>query len=188
MSQPDAFAPAAPTRFDPATTRGPSEQLLRLYALCSLPALIFAPVVFGVLYIRYRTMRFHFDEEGVRVSYGLLFKRETSLAYRRIQDIHVYSHIVERWLGLARVAVQTASGSASAEITFEGIPDPEGLRDFLYARMRGAKGLDGAAYPRSADAGSEPRGEAEVIALLNEIRSDLSAVRAALAGRGGGVP
>lgn len=58
------------------------------------------------------------------------------LNYARIQDIHLRSNFVERWLGLARVLVQTASGNASAELTLEGLKQFEAVRDLPYSKMR----------------------------------------------------
>jgi hypothetical protein len=40
-------------------------------------------------------------------------------------------------LGLARIEIQTASGSSNSEMTLEGLEDAEAMRDFLYSRMRG---------------------------------------------------
>ena len=71
--------------------------------------------------------------------WGLLFRREISFTYPRIQDIHLASNAVERAFGLGRVLVQTASGASRAEITVEGLREFEIVRDFLYARMRGAQ-------------------------------------------------
>ena len=63
--------------------------------------------------------------------WGILFRREVSLTYRRIQDIHLRSGILQRWLGLADILVQTASGSAGAEMTIEGLQEYEQVREFL---------------------------------------------------------
>ncbi|MBL0160792.1 MAG: PH domain-containing protein [Bryobacterales bacterium] len=97
------------------------------------------PVMLAVYYFRFHTMRYRFDDEGIHMKWGLIFRNEIMLNYSRIQDIHLQSNIVERWLGLARIVVQTASGSASQEMTLEGIPDHNAMRDFLYSRMRGAR-------------------------------------------------
>ncbi len=63
------------------------------------------------------------------------------------------SNVVERWLGLARIKIQTASGSAKAEMTVEGIAQFGALRDFLYARMRGTR-MGSAASTAVASAGT----------------------------------
>ena len=162
--------------FDPRTITRPDESLLTYYVLVSLPALLAFPFVFVPLYIRYHTLRYEFGEEGVKMSWGFLFHREIYLTYRRIQDIHVNRNIVERWMGLARVPIQTASGTSGPTMKIEGIRNPEPLRDFLYERMRGAK--DEAGLPRSGDSPGD-----EALALLVEIRDELGRLRAGGAGR-----
>jgi putative membrane protein len=57
----------------------------------------------------------------------------------------------------------------------EGVLDAEGLRDFLYARMRGARGESGDAP--SGDAAEGAAGDDEALALLREIRDLLQARR-----------
>jgi putative membrane protein len=128
--------------FNPFAITRPAPVLMYYYGLMSLlagPAFVFALVP---LVCKYLTLRYRFDEKGISTSHGVLFKRETLLTYRRIQDIHLTHNIVQRWLGLATVSIQTASGAAGAEVAIEGILEAEELRDFLYQRMRGARGLD----------------------------------------------
>src|SRR3712207_2876314 len=89
----------------------PHSNLMTYYILSSLllgPGFIFALVP---LYFRYRTVRYEIDDEGITMRWGILFRREISLTYARIQDIHLSSNFVERWLGLAKLQVQTASGN-----------------------------------------------------------------------------
>jgi putative membrane protein len=74
---------------------------------------------------------------------------------------------------LAKVKVQTASGNASAEMTIEGMPQFEPIRDFLYTRMRGAKGRPA----EVAGAG----GRDELAAALLEVAGEVRALRLALA-------
>lgn len=116
----------------------PVPRLLTIYLLQALltgPGFPFLALYF---YFRYHTLRYRFDAEGISMAWGILFRREVHLTYARIQDIHLVSHVVERFLGLARIQIQTASGQAGAEMVLEGLPDHECVRDFLYTRMRGA--------------------------------------------------
>ncbi len=155
-----------------ALTR-PDPNLLWLYALTSLLALVFAPIVFVPLYFKYHTLRYKLDAEGVSASWGILFRREVHLTYKRIQDIHVKRNFVERWLGIGTVEVQTASGSTSSELAFEGMRDFDLLREFLYRRMRGhevARATPAAAATADAD----------VVAILRAIQADLEATRRAV--------
>ncbi len=152
----------------------PGANLMVYYALQSLllgPAFVFALVP---LYFRYHTLQYEVDEEGLTARWGILFRREVSLTYARIQDIHLSSNLVERWLGLAKVQVQTASGSAKAELTVEGMPQFEAIRDFLYGRMRGAKDHAPTALPHTAGASDD------LAETLREVAAEVRALRLAL--------
>ncbi len=155
----------------------PHPNLLKMYFLQALAATIAFPIVLVPLLFRYHTLRYRFDEEGISASWGILFRREVYLTYRRIQDIHVTRNLFERWLGIGKVEIQTAAGRSSAELTIEGLEHWDDVRDFLYARMRGAKGEPATTQSTVPAA---PAGEDEVLALLREIRSELEGTRKAL--------
>lgn len=144
----------------------PSPRLLGYYVLRT----IFFPLrvlAFPYDFFRYQTMRYRFDADGVSMSWGVLFRREVHLTYARVQDIHLTSSLLQRWLGLAELQIQTASGSAGAEMTIEGISDAEALRDFLYSKMRGAKDVKETPLERAlADVAAEIRKTREAIERL----------------------
>jgi putative membrane protein len=120
------------------------------------------------------------------MSWGILFRREIIIQYARIQDIHLRSNMVERWLGLARVLIQTASGSAGAEMTLEGFKEFEAVRDFLYHRMRGVRDHPAAARGAApADERAMPAASPELAVVLAEIATELRGLRAELAARKG---
>ncbi len=150
----------------------------------TLACLVFPPAFpFLILpaYFRYHTMRYRFTDEGISMSWGILFRRETIINYARIQDIHLRSNFVERWLGLARVLVQTASGNASAELTLEGLKEFEAVRDFLYERMRGVKDPVKPAVAPLATGSSH----SELAAALREVAAELRETRLALQAHAG---
>ena len=144
----------------------PAPVLLRYYLLCSCLAGPFLPIVFLPLLCKYLTLQYRFDESGVAMKWGVLFRREIYLTYRRIQDIHLTRNIVQRWLGLATLDVQTASGSSTPEMSIEGILEAEPLRDHLYAMMRGTRG-------DSNDENSAANTPDETLELLTQIRDSL---------------
>jgi putative membrane protein len=160
-----------------------------LWTYYILTAVLSGPAIFVTLpylYFRYYTLRYRFDEEGIHMRVGILFRREVNLTYARIQDIHLTSNLVERWLGLARIQIQTASGSAKAEMTVEGVREFGALRDFLYSRMRGVKGIpaaSGGAAPHATPARVGGGDLGEVAATLEETVRELRAIRIALEGR-----
>jgi putative membrane protein len=135
------------------------------------------------LYFRYHTLQYRFDDEGIHMKVGILFRREINLTYARIQDIHLRSGLIQRWLGLANVQVQTASGSSGPELTIEGFKEFEVIRDFLYTRMRGYQSHktparteaqpNGPPQPLTGAAG----GAGEMLSLLNGIRDELRRTR-----------
>ncbi|HVZ63707.1 MAG TPA: PH domain-containing protein [Lacunisphaera sp.] len=159
----------------------PDKSLLTYYLLSALVIPPLFPILGTYLYFRYHTMRYKFTDEGISMSWGILFRRQIIINYARIQDIHLRSNVVERWLGLARILVQTASGSSSAEMTIEGLKEFEALRDFLYSKMRGVKD-----HPAAAPAVATPVAGAapgELAAALREVAGELRAVREELARR-----
>jgi len=113
----------------------PHPQLWKYYLLTCLVIPPLFPILILPMWFRYHTLRYKFTKEGISMSWGILFRREVIIQYARIQDIHLRSNLVERWLGLARVLVQTASGNSSAEMTLEGLTEFESVRDFLYDRI-----------------------------------------------------
>ncbi|MEO5762398.1 MAG: PH domain-containing protein [Vicinamibacteria bacterium] len=129
----------------------PDPALWTYYLISSLAYLIFFPLVALVLRFKFQTLRYKFTEEGISMRWGILFRRETIINYARIQDIHLRSNLIERWLGLGRILVQTASGNSGAELTIEGIKEFELVRDFLYARMRGVADIRSPAKPTAKE-------------------------------------
>ena len=117
----------------------PEKALVIYYALISLVGLFAFPVVFIPLFFRYETLKFRFDDQGVFMSYGILFRREMQLTYARMQDIHLSQNLLERWLGIGTVTVQTAGSGEGGNLAIVGVKDHEGIRDYLYARMRGVR-------------------------------------------------
>ena len=148
----------------------PSPQLLTLYVLRAIATTVAFPLTMTLLFFRYHTMRYRFDAEGIHMRWGILLRREIMLNYSRIQDIQLRSNLIERWLGLARIEIQTASGSAGSEMVLEGLLNFVEVRDFLYSRMRGAKHHD-AAHDRVAS---------PLAGLLSEVAAELRAIRQAI--------
>ena len=146
----------------------PRESLMTYYVLTAIAANFAFPFVFPYLYFRYHTMRYRFDTDGIHMKWGIIFRREVLLNYSRIQDIHLRSNLIERWLGLARIEIQTASGDASANMMLEGMEDPEAMRDFLYSRMRGTQ-----KETQQEKAAGDP-----LAAALLEIAGELREIRA----------
>ena len=155
-----------PDSFQVTDLNRPAPALLRYYLLCSCLVGPFMPIVFLPMLCKYFTLRYRFDESGVAMKWGVLFRREIYLTYRRIQDIHLTKNIVQRWLGLATLDVQTASGSSTPEMSIEGILEAEPLRDHLYAMMRGSRG-------ETLEVDQDSEVPDETLTLLTQIRDSM---------------
>jgi len=182
------------------TLERPHSALWTYYIILSVftgPGIV---IMLPYLYFRYHTLRYRFDEEGIHMKVGILFRRETNLTYARIQDIHLRSGILQRWLGLANVQIQTASGSSGPELVIEGFKEYEAIRDFLYTRMRGYQTRQGSPRPAAeeppaaetsnvsrnmpAPPVASPAGrDAEMVSLLVGIRDELRRTRELLEAR-----
>jgi putative membrane protein len=167
--------------FDASRITRPDERLMTYYVIVALLTLAAFPVTLAALYIKYRTLQYRFDDEGVWRRQGLLWRREVNVAYRRIQDIHLTNGLIQRWLGLATVSIQTAAGSATPEVTIEGVLEAEALRDFLYTKMRGVR--DGAHAESPAHVQTVASGD-DALVVLTEIRDALRGLESRLDTRG----
>lgn len=168
----------------------PHPKLMTYYVITCLMTVVLFPIFIIPAYLRYRSMRYRFDEEGIAMRWGILWRRENLLNYSKIQDIHLSSGVIQRWLGLANIQIQTASGSSSAEMTIEGLLEFEAIRDFLYTKMRGHKaggqGPVASATEAGAAGGRTTLSEAELQELTSVLREgagELRQIRELLAGR-----
>lgn len=174
----------------------PDPKLLQLYFInCGMGAIFtlgvaIPPIILGMipLFIRYFTMRYRFDDNGVGVSYGYFFRQESYLTYDKIQDIHLNRGFFERWLGLGTVEVQTAAGSSGAEVTFIGLTQFDEVRDFLYSRMRRGKGLKdpSSKAPDSSESQDLSPDAQEALDLLRAIRDEVNELKTAVMAQGKG--
>jgi uncharacterized membrane protein YdbT with pleckstrin-like domain len=159
----------------------PEPALWKLYIIRSILSGPFAVLALPILYFRYHTLRYRFDAEGIHMKVGILFRREVNVTYARIQDIHLSSGILQRWLGLADVQIQTASGTAGAELTIEGFHQSAEIRDFLYSRMRGSH--DQAPPLPAVVSAATQAGSDEMVTLLLGLRDELRQTRELLQSR-----
>jgi putative membrane protein len=92
--------------------QGPVDLLPHLFAGVSLPLPDRGPSVLAGS--SSSPCCYRFTDEGISMSWGILLRRETIINYARIQDIHLRSTLIERWLGLAAgFSCKTASGNSA---------------------------------------------------------------------------
>ena len=112
-----------------------------------VPAAVLALAVFsvGVLpSLRYRRWRWRMTTRALELEHGVLVRQVRALPYFRIQHIDVEHGPLDRWLGLARLEVHTASVTA----TLPGLPADQapGIRaallQFAATAVTGEQGDD----------------------------------------------
>lgn len=151
----------------------PHINLLKLYFIRSALTLPFFVIMFPPLLIRYLTLRYQFDEKSITMRWGFIFRKEVHITYSRIQDLHINCGLLQRWLGLADILIQTASGNASAEVQIEGLTQYDDVRNFLYSKMRG--------YEDEEESGEEKLSpDDEVLNLLNGILTEMRGINVSM--------
>jgi putative membrane protein len=175
----DPATPVEAPPVDPARVyaiQRPDRALLTVSLLRAAFSGPFAFVLLVPFLITYYTLRYRFDAEAVSMSWGFFFRQETFVPYARIQDIHLTRTLLERWMRIGTVEIQTASSTTGAAETLVGLRDYELVRDFLYQRMRGH---ESAPAPATA---TKTAPEAALETLV-AIRDELRAARATLEAR-----
>lgn len=102
-----------------------------------------ASLIFGVALattlVRYFTLTYQIQENDFVVSEGLWFRRVRSIPVRRIQNMDLRQNMFHKWLGVAEVRIETASGSEPEAVlrvlTLEQI---ERLREAIFRQAADA--------------------------------------------------
>lgn len=79
-----------------------------------------------------------FAERALVLEHGVIWHTVSTVPYARLQHVDVGRGPVERWLGLARVRLHTASASTDAEIPGLDASAAPAVRDELLARSGAA--------------------------------------------------
>lgn len=105
-------------------------------ALWTVPAVLLALLVWEAALIRRQVRAIGYAErdDDLLIRRGLLFKTLVVVPYGRMQFVDVQAGPLDRWAGVARVQLHTASAASDAAIP--GLPPAEAarLRDRLAAR------------------------------------------------------
>lgn len=94
--------------------------------------------------LRHRHWRWRMTQRALELEYGVVIRQVRALPYFRIQHIDVEHGPLDRWLGLARLEVHTASVTA----TLPGLPADQApgvraaLLQFAAAAVTGEQGDD----------------------------------------------
>jgi membrane protein YdbS with pleckstrin-like domain len=115
-------------------------------------------------------------DQSLRIRQGIWEQVEATLTYANVQNVRVIQGPLERFFGIASVAVDTAGGAkregsaASTRGLIRGVEDAGALRDQIMARMRASKS-SGLGDPDDHE-GGHARGQELDVELLRAIRDE----------------
>lgn len=92
-----------------------------------LAALIFG-VPQGLISVRYRHWRYGMGDNVLILEYGVWTRRQSMTPYFRVQNVDISQGPLERWLGLKRLTIKTASAFTDATIPGLEAAEAERLR------------------------------------------------------------
>jgi putative membrane protein len=148
---------------------GPRSAVIVLIVCTAINGLWWAPLMIWVGFY-YRSLSYEIGDEQVIVHQGVLTRAVKHVPYRTVTNITVKRGLIDRWLGLGTLEIQTAgmSGTQQAEQSLAGLADPQQVYDLVVAQLHRFRG--GMA---PTQAGAEAPGSAgeTLVALLVEVRA-----------------
>ena len=128
----------------------------------------------------YRSLRYEIQDDEVVVYAGIWTKSVKHVPYRTVTNLQVKRDIVDRWLGLGTLNIQTAgmSGQTGVEERLVGL---SGVQEVYEAVAEELRRFRGGMAPTQADVDAEP----EVVpqGSLGEILAEVRAIRKSLEAR-----
>ena len=100
-------------------------------ARLGLAVVVIAAIAAGLQYavgIRYRYWRYGLAEDVLILQRGVWTRRRSMTPYFRVQNVDITQGPLERWLGLKRLTIRTASAFTDASIPGLDAEDAESLR------------------------------------------------------------
>jgi len=88
----------------------------------------------ALLELRYRYWRYGMGADTLILEYGVWTRRQSMTPYFRVQNVDVSQGPLERWLGLKRLTIRTASAFTDATIPGLDAAEAEKLRLLILER------------------------------------------------------
>lgn len=88
----------------------------------------------ALISIRYRHWRYGMDADTLILEYGVWTHRQSITPYFRVQNVDISQGPLERWLGLKRLTIKTASAFTDAAIPGLDAAEAERLRLLILER------------------------------------------------------
>ncbi len=125
----------------------------------------------------YRSLRYEVQDDEVVVNAGIWTKSVKHVPYRTVTNLQVKRDVVDRWLGIGTLNIQTAgmSGQTGAEERLVGLSNVQEVYEAVAEELRRFRG---GMAPTQADVEAEPAvtlpdGLGEILAEVRAIRKSL---------------
>lgn len=131
----------------------------------------------------YESLGYEIHEDEVLVRVGVWTKAVKHVPYRTVTNLTVKRGLMDRWLGLGTLDIQTAgmSGTNTAEQRLVGMENSQEVYEMVAAELRRFRG---GMSPTGAEVESEPIssrvGELALAETLDKILNEVRAIRQAL--------
>jgi uncharacterized membrane protein YdbT with pleckstrin-like domain len=124
----------------------------------------------------YRSLSYEIRADEVIVRVGILTRSVKHVPYRTVTNLTVRRGILDRWLGLGSLDIQTAgiSGTNKAEQSLVGLEDADEVYALVAAELRRFRG---AMAPTAAGVEGEERAEAASAETLSALLGEVRAIR-----------
>jgi uncharacterized membrane protein YdbT with pleckstrin-like domain len=131
----------------------------------------------------YRSLSYEIREDEVIVHVGILTRSVKHVPYRTVTNLTVRRGVIDRWLGLGSLDIQTAgmSGTNKAEQSLVGLENADEVYALVAAELRRFRG---AMTPTAAGVEEEPERAALPDETLTALLAEVRAIRQALEKRG----
>jgi membrane protein YdbS with pleckstrin-like domain len=158
------------------------------FAVAILPDI----VAYVGIHLQYDTTWYLLSERSLRIRRGIWTIREATITFENVQDVNIQQGPLQRYFGIANVAVETAGGggqahgkgiSTSHTGLLEGVAEAERIRDLIMARVKRSRstglGDEGSSATATIAArkSSEAAWTSEHVAALREIKNELARLR-----------
>lgn len=132
--------------------------IFKLNLVMILILYIFIPVVIGLIFsyvwasLYWSTYRFEIGSERIIITSGVIGRRIINIPYERVQNVNIWSGVLERIFHLYSIEVETAGASTirgigwygtrtNAEGSIQGIINPQPIVEYILAKSRGRNDL-----------------------------------------------
>ncbi len=82
----------------------------------------------ALISVRYRHWRYGMTDDALVLEYGVWTHRHSTTPYFRVQNVDISQGPLERWLGLKRLTIKTASSLTDATIPGLDVAEADQLR------------------------------------------------------------